>query len=367
MPINDLLDTLNWKSELLSTIIWCLLAGIGFVVSYLLIYQTSRKREVARKDEINRKFQLLVEKALFFEPEEGETGNEIIIPPKFEKFMRKEVYRDFLLQQIVDTRKYISGIAADHLEELYLQLNLHNYSLKKMNSRKWYIKAQGIQELALMNQTQFAEAIQPYTNHKNSYVRLEAQAAMVRLFQFKGLDFLGATSYTMSDWEQMKVMEQLPKKPPQETAAIKEWLQSTNQSVVLFAMRLIYNYRLYQLHDELAACLSHPVQFIREKGAKFLGNIYNETTSALIIRRFNLESKRYQLEALNTLCLIGDEKNIPFLYQKLSDTDYDIKLAAAKAILESIEDGRALIAQHPAAGTYPLNSILAEFKAEQAA
>jgi hypothetical protein len=351
--------------------------AIGFLVVFLLIvaaiflYLSYKKRLFRKRERLKKKIYLLIEKALFYEPpslQKTENNAWMKIPFKFQALLKKKLPRAVLRTEILQVQKNISGASRDNLQKLYEQLGLKQDALKKLNRfRQWYIKAEGIQELSIMNQRDCLRSIYRYVNDKNEYIRMEAQSAAINFLGFHGLRFLNIISYPLSEWQQLKLLEQLSHKPVLGFKGITAWLQSPNDSVITFALKLVRVYRCFELHDTVAKCMEHPNVEVKKSCIITLTDIYTEDTAPLLIWHYATEDTDCRLATLHALCQIRDPETISFLTEQLQDENNDLKLAAAKAIMATAgSDGINVLNAYTEAQSHPWHEIIQQLKAEAA-
>lgn len=339
-----------------------LLSVIVFMLAYLL-FRAKRERNKAKW---KKNTDLLLQRAIFFEEEEL-LNAPLPVTPKIRKWLRKAAFRQFLIDELIKARKSLSGSATENLRKLYMQLQLDKASEQKLASLKWHIKARGIQELAMMDQKDRLFRIYRMTNHPVEFIRMEAQLAIVQLYGFVGLRFLDVVSLPISEWQQIKLLAQLPKMSTDPIKGIGKWLQSSNDTVVLFSLKLVAIHHRFELHDQVAACLEHANRTVRIQAVKSLQDINNESTGDRIIKPYAQNGKRYQIAVLETLQQIGTQNELAFLKKELLNEDDALKLAAARALLKLSEKGIQWLDSFKQAGRYPWNEIIQQAKNEIAA
>ncbi|HAL81945.1 MAG TPA: hypothetical protein DCO83_06710 [Mucilaginibacter sp.] len=279
--------------------------------------------------------------------------------------MRNKHFRKLLTEELILAKKNITGIAADNLKRLYKQLQLDKYALQQLKSRRWYIQAKAIQELTVMELNEFLTILYPYTNNKNELVRMEAQTALVQFNGFEGLRFLDVITYPISEWQQIKLLQQLSNVPPV-YISIDEWLKSANNSVVIFALKLARSYHRFELHDIILSCLDHTDPQVRLQAMYYLCEIHTDETSDHLISRFLKESFKNQLTIIKVLQNIGSENDILFLLSLLDDDNNEMKLYAARALAQIGKSGLASLEDYVRTAGYPLNEMLMQIKGELA-
>lgn len=339
---------------------------------FIICYLTYRRGRAEKAGKLRKNFGLLIEKAIFFEDPPPENKGEkawMPIPQKFDSLLKKPFNRQVMMDEIINMKKNLSGTAADNLQKLYGQLGLKKDSLRKLEYSYWHIKAKGIQELSWMDQQDCLLKIYKLTNHKNELVRMEAQSAIINFSGFEGLRFLDIVSYPLLPWQQLKLLDQLSKISAESFTGIENWLGSDNDSVVMFALRLVRIYHRFELHDTVAKCLNNPAPAVRKCAVETLMHIYTEDTAALILNNYDTEDKAYRLAVLDALREMGTPENlVSFLIKEFGKEDNEIKMAAARALLEAENgEGARVLESYPNAPYYPWNEIIQQLKAEKAA
>jgi hypothetical protein len=335
-----------------------LLSVVVFMLFYLLSIRKTEKRMSGWKSTAD----LLVSNAIFFE-EDGEAA-----PPATTdnlKWIYTPGFRECLIDKLVTAKKNLTGDAAAGLLRLYRQFGLDKDSEQKLSSLKWHIKARGIQELAWMEQKDQLSRIYRHTNNRNEFIRMEAQLAIVRLYGMEGLRFLDVVSEPISEWQQIKLLDHLPRKGGEPVKGIRGWLQSPNTSVLAFSLKLVAIHHQFELHDQVAACLGHRNAAVRVQAVKCLREIYNEKTSRLLIDHYPENGMAYQEAVLEALGAIGAESSILFLLSALRNENNSLKLLAAQALAKLGQQGASALEGYDLLRQYPWNEIIQQAKSEQ--
>jgi hypothetical protein len=278
--------------------------------------------------------------------------------------MHQARFRQCLIDEVIIAKKSLAGSAGENLIKLYNQLGLERDSEHKLDSLKWHIKARGIQELAAMGRKDKVRKIYRHTNNRNEFIRMEAQLGIVQLYGWEGLRFLDVVSYPITAWQQIKLLSQLTGTPGSDLAAMNRWLISTNVSVIAFTLKLAGTHRIFDLHDQVAACLCNPDAGIRVLTVKCLEQIYNESTAGLIIDQYANNDKKYRVAALDAIGPIGSPDNIPFLVTALSHVDNHLKLGAARALCLLGIEGLHALGSFERSEEFPWNEIFLQAKTE---
>lgn len=115
----------------------------------------------------------------------------------------------YLIKLMLRTQGSLLGRSNERLKVLYQQIPPYRASVIKLKGKDWYNKARGIREIYEMNQGQYLKEIIPLRNHKNIYVRREAQIALVVFLGWGSLRFLPYLRWNVTLWQQIKIVEKL--------------------------------------------------------------------------------------------------------------------------------------------------------------
>jgi hypothetical protein len=200
--------------------------------------------------------------------------------------------------------------------------------------------------------------IEPFLNSRRNLVRIEAQNTMLRFNGFYGLRFLDTASYPISEWHQLKLLEELAQLPPDDFTGIDHWLNSNNDSVVLFALKLVRNYHLFQFHQHLTQLFIHQNEDIRRHTIITIKEIPDETTANSLIEIYPKETTRNQLEILAALKDLAMDSEVPFIVSCLDHPLTDIKFAAANTLYHIKPNGFDHVLAHADAENEPLKRII---------
>ena len=321
-----------------------------------------------KRMEYNKKIWLqtiagLTSEAIF---SDGEEVN-VEMTEKMEILLRKTGFRNYLINELVKAKINLSGASSQNLKKLYELLKLDKDSCRKLNNGKGHIKAKGIQELAMMEQIKYVKKIFKLTNSTNELVRNEAQCALVGFYGFLGLRFLNVTTYPISQWQQIQLLYKLNKMVATDFEPLKKWLHSSNESVVIFSLKLAAYYNCNNIYTDIINCLQSPSQSVKLYALKYLKKMPEEDSADQIINNYFSADNTYKLAVLDALIIIGTEKQIPFVLSQLRNDDDEIKAAAATCLSQLHPSGAAFLQTHYFADENPWKAIFLQLKTNRAA
>lgn len=347
---------------------------IFFLLSYILIYQYKVNRRAANNARWIFIADHAIRSAIFFEGDESKDplmdalntleAQKFKLPGRLLKLMRNAHFRWILTKKIVSARRNMSGEASENLIRLFRQLDLDQRTLEMLNRSSWHRKASAIQQIGGMGLVEYEKYILKYVNNKHGLLRVEAQNALLRFHGFEGLRFLDSVTYPITEWQQIKLLDQLSNLKAENFTGIDFWLKSTNESVVLFALKLVKTYHRYELYQEVLDCLKHPSEDVRMQTIIVLKKLLNEDTAPALIALFPNETLRNKLAILQTLEATGTEMDIPFMLNILDDQSNEIKMAACRTLVSLGDEGRHALNSYPLANSWPLSQMIAQIKEE---
>lgn len=247
----NLIKAVWWFSAILS---------VGIVI--LIIYLKSIRNSLRIKSHVTAKFKseyeaLLIE-YLYSGDESGKlTCHQELIVNTIKDSIKTYSKRKIIVSVLFNLRNEVSGEMSDSIKTFYYNTGLIHYAFERLKSKKWNIIAKGIGELRCFGIEEASYAIAPFINHSKTEVRNETHLYMVNLFLFEGLSFLNNLKVPLSEWIQIQLLETLQKFDNQEICDIRPWLNSKNDSVVLFALKLAQIYNQFEVKEALMDLLSH--------------------------------------------------------------------------------------------------------------
>lgn len=371
------LPDLNIPFDFLSGLSLTLIAGIifSFFISvlflYILIYQGVLRARKKRLDRWNALADSVIYKVIFHE-DDNQTGEllniisrtDIRIPKGLTQHLSNKNFRKILITKLVGVKLNMSGTASENLTRLFRQLNFDKQVLKMLNSYSWYKKASAIQQIGIMELEEYRQRLFEFVDHERGLIRVEAQNAILKFYGFEGLRFLDNATYPITEWQQIKLLEQLASLHTENFTGIEVWLESKNDTIVLFALKLVKNYHRFELFDQVVICLRHKNPLVRQQAIKVLKDLPSEHSATILIDIYFSETANNQLTILNALESVSTDTEIPFLLSLLSDDVNAIRIASAKALASLGQSGIVAIQSHSGAKEYPLAQIIEQILEE---
>lgn len=340
---------------------------IGAVLLFIICYLLRRTAISKKRKRLRIYFSDIISEFAICESVEELQAllQEASVKKTLNKGLRSSFSKQVFIRQLTKASSNMAGGASENLKWVYEYFNLEKDSEIRMRSNRWHIKAKAIQELAQMQQKKYIKTIYKLANHSNSFVRQEAQTAIVKLFGFSGLRFLNVITYNISDWQQFCLLQELTLKRITSFKGVEKWIRSSNSSVVIFALRLVETYHWHELHDVVASQLTHPSEKVKQKVIQTLGEIYQPYTAGLLIEAYRRVNVPLQFAILKVFEKAATENEIPFLLHQLKHPDNQFKLLAARAIHNCGSDNTAIIKETIINNGYSAAALLSKLFEEE--
>ncbi|MEM7298743.1 MAG: HEAT repeat domain-containing protein, partial [Bacteroidota bacterium] len=285
----------------------------------------------------NRKKELapLISNFLFFEEDSSREEKEEYLNLKIQvrDLLKDKFNRKALTEILMDLQKDLSGDAQQRIYTLYKDLGLDQDAFKKLKSWKWEVISEGILELTHLQVGEAFTIIRNFINHRRGVVRKQAQIATVTL-KDEGINyFLDSNKYSISEWQQLKLLDVLRHKEDFEPPRFKAWLTSKNRDVVLFALRLIKYYKQNDAEASLIQLIKHKNNQIKAEAISCIKEFHYSDAVETLKAVFWRCSTDVKLSLLDAIGAMGSEKDIEFLQSiEKKETNFIVKSKTLSAI-----------------------------------
>lgn len=239
-----------------------------------------------------------------------------------------------LIDRLVSYRRNISGDVGNLITRLYIELELDNFSLKKIKSFKWSNKVVGLTELTVMDVSIADVIILPLTNSKNKELRSVARNSYVKLSKNEPFKFFDLATEPLLQWDQIELFRTITSSKDIAIPNFARWISySPNKSVVSFCLKLIVFYNQREGIPAIIKLLDNRDHYLRADAINALGKLKAVEAEDKLLTIYNNQPLNCQIEILKAIGRFGTGKNLDFLrYQFLNSNDFEIRKNAAKSI-----------------------------------
>ena len=248
--------------------------------------------------------------------------------------VKDKIFNQVVIDEIIYYHRNFTDSTQRLLGKLFSKLNLLENSLNKIKNGTWELKAKGLREIQEMPASEEVHAlVNPLLNSKNHDLRIEAQAAYIRLNKDKPFGFLEHATEELLEWHQIILYELVSNTPELVVLDLKRLLLSKNTSVVSFSIKLIEYYQQLTAIPGLIRLMDHDDIQIREDAVSALGKLDAEEGESKMIEKFPKENLKVQLRILKSVGEIGSGRHLDFLKnQFLKSEEFPIIKTAGCAL-----------------------------------
>ncbi len=272
---------------------------------------------------------------------EGGAQNLVPIVDAIEKAdkSRKHYVRTHFMKELLILHANLLGEEADRLQGLYLSLNFKEDSLKKVKSRNTQLIIQGIGELRQMEIVNAYPTIAPFLEHSDISIRTAAMTARIQLGK-EPFGFLDDLKTPLTDWQQMRLYHALQRFHRTQIPEFSQWLANENETVVLFAIKMIHEYdqliKDATIEQQLIGYLEHANIRLRKAAIETLAKWPSENLAAILFEQYQKATeKEHQLAILEALQEVADEDYLSKLEKTLvkdKTIDFDMQMAIVRVM-----------------------------------
>ena len=318
---------LNISVHFLFYIFLVILIVVFLLIVVVLYYSFNQFRKLLA---VRRWSTLIEDKVVSAVVNKGEVAND----PDFKMFSQQTAFRNLFLEKLIESEKKFSGSAQKEIIGLYEDYHLEKESFCKLDQKQPHLFVGGIQELTAMKVEKAVPKIASFLNHPSVQVYQEAQYAMVNYKGFEGLRFLDETLHIISDWQQLRLLLSLTDIPQNAEASIEKWLQSPNDSVSIFTLRLLRKFQMLTHYPDVLPLMSHASQVVRIQAVQTLQSLENSFTTTDLTEGFSAQPLPVQLEIIRALMNSKDPQSAGFLKtQLLEHSAPGLRILAADCLI----------------------------------
>lgn len=253
--------------------------------------------------------------------------------------MRKYIVRQMIINELLFLHRNFSGKINTLISTIYTSLELEKHSKRKLKSWRWFIKAEGIAELGEMGIQDSAGEFLKYVNSKNITLRMQAQSGYLQSGQADPFVFLDYTNQNLLTFHQINLMDILNRNKDIHLPVFSKWFTSSNDSVVIFCIRLMVRFHQVDSVKDLLKLISHPNEEVRKEMITAIGDLSLVDLERHLIIHFRNETEGSRLEIIKTTGKICSGEQLEFLTELVFNSDFNTRFEAAKAIKRHVNGG----------------------------
>ena len=219
------------------TALFFLLSLLMFIITYI-----KRIRRI-KSESLKTEYQNIIDNVLFTYLFSEEDNSDTDITEFKHNFDTNVLFQKVAVKAVVALKHNYSGEFKTKLEMFYVSYGLSKYSMKKLNSKKWYKKIEGIKDLSNLNYQPAFEKIKACLTHKNKLVQEEALIAILKMRGINELILQKDSNIFLNDWIQSNIIFTIKTNKINEVDNLIDLLESKNESMQLLGVRIISYFR----------------------------------------------------------------------------------------------------------------------------
>lgn len=243
--MNELWQLYKSKTWVEPFLVYSIYLFILVTIVLFVLIMISRSTKI-RNERLIKKYEISIEKMLFSILFGNENYETIKKEEGFMTMNQKPLFRNQLLESVINLHQNYEGIYAKKLESFYFESNLINDSFEKLKSRHWEIKCKGIKELAEMNVSKIFNTLVKISKSKNKTLKITALNACIKLNGTNGITHLINHKDPIDLWTQLNILSAFKKGNIENTNGIELLLTSKNKTVVSLGLKIIQTLYLSQ-------------------------------------------------------------------------------------------------------------------------
>lgn len=263
--------------------------------------------------------------------------------------LKSKLVKQVLLDEIIYLHRNVTHSTGNILPSLYRTLELKKISFDKLTANAWEVRAQGIAELKEMAPVIKLPDILRHTHSNNDDLRVEAQAAYIRLNTSDPFSFLNNTSQELLEWHQIILFDEITRSESIGTPSFSTWLNSSNTSIVLFCIKLIVHYTQLDAIPHLIALMEHNDEEVQNRSINALGKLEAREAEERMVTLYPDLRTSCKIEVLKALGRIGGGDYIPFLSSQFIEVEdyYTQKYAMCSLKVLTYHTKEEVLAEFP--------------------
>lgn len=185
------------------------ITGLALLFLMLLIffrfYNTLREKHIQR---ITKVFNKYLVSYLLDDPASLDKSIQ-----RIKKFSKRKTHKNILINQLLLLNHNFSGVTAQRVSNLYVDLDLYKASYHKLKSWKWHQKVRGMYELSTLEYEPAFEDIAQLIYHSKGEVRRNARVSLVKIRKKEALMTLKDINGSVSTWTFINILSILKRNP----------------------------------------------------------------------------------------------------------------------------------------------------------
>lgn len=316
-----------------------LMLGCLTLVLVLYIHRALAVARTKKKDDLQFRYQYLLYDALVESQLGNVSGSFLETALKLfeqERKRSKSLNQQVLTDIILNLKKSLTGAAQDQLLDLAHALELPQYSRKKLRQKSSSVRTKGLHEVSAMqlSNREVINEIEMLQHTDVQQVDQEVILALAKLEHSPHLTFLNNLTTPLSEWLQIRLHHYLRSLERHQLPDFSQWLDSSNESVVLFALRMIAEFRQHTANQRVLGHLTSSSVSILTETIRTITRLKLTEAIPSLMDLTRHENTDVQLASLEAVGKLGDPRQVGMLNNLQEHPNYWVRRATATVVTQ---------------------------------
>lgn len=323
--------------------------SLSFAAS-IVISKLVKSMEQLRFLKLQKRFDQLISEVIL-SPDDAASGilserYVFLIQATKKKYLRSAYAQNLMIDRMLQLKRSIEGNLEQRIVDLYRILELQRNSMKKVKKGPRFLVVKGMKEIAEMQIKEANFLLIENLTSSNKHVIREAQIALVKLNPQNPLYFLDKPGIFLTTWQMLRIHRFIKKNAKAGIPSFCKWLDSTNVSVLQFAIRMIGLFQQIEAAEQVAVFLSHQEAKIRRIAAITLLDLEAYHLAETLQNVLDTCPEFIDPITLKTLSRLstGDQA-VKMAYTLLDNEDYLLRKEAVYTLLEGGVDSEDIVSR----------------------
>lgn len=339
------LNTFPTNIQLALVIIFVCVFALALMYVYLVVSRIFRVIEQKRYRRWHSMISQLFAEVVSIDPEEHPHDVVQHLAETFKTTL--PFHRPYIKLQVehelVHYHASFTGKTAEILRQLYLALQLDALAYKRLNDSDWEVQVYGIKLLAQLSIREAAPKLLAFTDDEIGTLRMEAQAAFLKLSDEHPFRFLDRARERILDWHQLVLIDVITKSKNLKIPSFSFWLNSKNDTVVLLCLKLIRYYQQFEAISSLTNLLNHSNEQVRLLAIDLLGQFEAHSSEQLLVKQYKNATQIEKSAIIKALGQIASGQQLDFLLEQVEADSHELVFNSLRAIQAHGLSGERLI------------------------
>ncbi len=241
----------------------------------------------------------------------------------------------FILQKLLHIKQNVQQINQEKFILIYEYFGFNKLTKKLLADRSWEHKSEGIMHYQILDYKAKKDLIAPFLTNHHKALRSNALIAMISLSD-ENFDVLDHYEATITRAEEFKILDLIYQKEVSIPTNINAWLKSTNESIVIIAIKLAVRYKFKFNREQLNYLLENSNPLVRKEIIIAIRELKLEFANPLLMAHYKIEkSLRNKISIIKTFQKIGNTSTKEYALRLLTkENDLDLKFEIVNCIYQ---------------------------------